>query len=316
MRHPLFPERDHRDLSTPFPSSPESPVPGPCRPAVVSVAFCLWRCFLLILTLCASWPSSSATAEENAPWHRIDRGMEIAEFPIPRRYPPDDARITVLRIDPDECSFVLLSASEEDNERKTISQWAKEHQLLAAINAGMFLPDGITSVGYMKNFKHVNNAHVSRHNAVLAFNPTNSDLPDIQIIDRECQDFSTLKRQYQTMIQSIRMISCKRENVWKQQDSRWNTAAVALDEDGNVLFLFSPPSISVHDFADMLLELPIAVSVTMYMEGGPQASFFVSSGDFHLEKHGHLDTGFEGELGLQVAFPIPNVVGVVRREAQ
>ena len=56
------------------------------------------------------------------------------------------------------------------------------------------LPDGVTNVGYMKNFSHVNSPRLgTNYNAVLAFNRVDATVPDVQIIDLKCQDFGRLK---------------------------------------------------------------------------------------------------------------------------
>ena len=69
----------------------------------------------------------------------------------------------------------------------------------------------------------------------------------------------------------------------------------------------------MHDFIDMLLELPIDLKNAMYVEGGPEAQLYVEGGGRSIELVGSFETGFfEADDNLQ-AWPIPNVIGVVRR---
>jgi uncharacterized protein YigE (DUF2233 family) len=247
-------------------------------------------------------------------WEEIDQGFSIGVFDSPRKSNLGDSKIIVVRIDPRYYSLKLLCASEHDAKPMTTREWSQKYQLLAAINAGMYQEDELTSVGYMKNFNHVNNSGVNGNNSVLAFNRRDSSVPQIQIIDRKCQDFQKLKGKYDSLVQSIRMISCRQKNVWKQQPEVWSTAAMGIDKSGNALLLFTQSPYSVHDFIDILLSLPISIHNAMYLEGGPHASLYVSLQDFNLEKNGLKETSFGNGSPISFGLPIPNVIGVVRRE--
>jgi hypothetical protein len=285
----------------------ESPrAPGPRR---------RWRGIIVAAALCAQLFVGVALviATGDSPWRELEEGLALGEFEAPQKAESGNSRITVLRIDPRFYAFHLLSASEHGKERLTVKEWSQQHLLVAAVNAGMYQQDGFTSVGYMKNFGHLNNRRLSRENAVLAFNPTDPSLPEIQLVDRECQDFNSLKGKYQTMIQGIRMISCDQRNVWSQQPEKWSTVAVGMDKSGRVLFLFTRSPYSVHDFIEILLALPLSIQNAMYLEGGPQAALYVAAGHSEIEMHGSLETGFNDTDAIQLAFPIPNVLGVVRK---
>ncbi len=207
--------------------------------------------------------------------------------------------------------FELLCATQYGKEPLTTREWASRHHLVAALNAGMFQKNGLTSVGFMKNFDHVNNPRLSKANTILAFNPVDESLPEIQIIDRECQDFNDLRQKYRSFVQSIRMISCDRQNVWNSQDSRWSTLAVGMDTQGSILFMFSTTPHSVHDFTEILLSLPLSLKSAMYLEGGPQASLYLSTPKTTLQRDGAWG-GLE-ENSLQFSLPIPNVIGIHKK---
>jgi len=258
--------------------------------------------FILLIAAALTAPDSSK-AEDH--WKQIGDGLFLGNFEVLNRLDGDLLKITILRIDPAKYGFRLLCASELDNQSRSIKEWATSFALIAAINAGMYHKDGITSAGYMKNHEYVNNPHVNHYKTFFAFNPIASDLPPIQIIDRECQNFDQLKSQYQSLFQGIRMISCKGKNVWKQQTDKWSTAAVGIDEGGNALFIFGETPSSVHDLIDALLALPISIHNAMYLEGGAPASFYLARGGAGIELH--------GQGGLDLAASIPNVLGVVKK---
>jgi uncharacterized protein YigE (DUF2233 family) len=184
---------------------------------------------------------------------------------------------------------------------------------VAAVNAGMYQQDGFTSVGFMKNYGHLNNPRLGRDNTVLAFNRVDASVPEVQIIDRECQDFSQVRPKYHSLIQGIRMISCDQRNVWTQRPQKWSTVAVGIDRQGRVLFLFGRSPASVHDFIDALLALPLALYNAMYLEGGPQASLYLTAAGHEMERSGSLEGAFGDAEGMLMAFPLPNVIGVLRK---
>jgi hypothetical protein len=246
-------------------------------------------------------------------WKRVDEGLSIVEIAPQETSKIEDSGITIVRIDPRVYSFKLLCASEYGRIRMTAKKWCQEHHLISAINAGMYQEDRIRNVGYMKNFNHMNNARLSpAYKAVLAFHPTEPTLPEIQIIDLKCQDFERLQFKYQTLIQNIRMISCLQENVWTKQDKAWSMAVFAMDKSGDALFIFAKSRYSGHDFANILLSMPISIYNAMYLEGGQQANLYFSAKDVKFERIGFPESLNENAT-LAVARPIPNVIGIVKK---
>ena len=251
---------------------------------------------------------------QNDPWRKIDQGLLWSQFDSPYRVPAGDGKITVVRIDPTYYSFKLLCASELGKIRLTPKEWCRKYNLLCAINAGMYQEDGLTNVGYMKNFLHSNNPRLnSTYKAVLAFNRTDVSVPEIQIVDLKCQDFERLKLKYQTLVQNIRMISCSQENVWTQQDKRWSLAALGIEKGGNALLFFSESPHSGHDFINMLLSLPVPIFNAMYLEGGPEAGLYLSAKELELEKVGIPWSGLAENSFRLSAQPIPNVIGITKK---
>jgi uncharacterized protein YigE (DUF2233 family) len=250
-----------------------------------------------------------AFPDSTIPWKEADAGLLVAEFEYV--FNNDPCAITVVKIDPGQYSFKLLCATQYGKQPFTTKEWAVNHQMLAAVNAGMFQENGMTSVGFMKNFDHLNNPRLSKANTVLAFNPVDENIPEVQIVDRECQNFNDLRQKYQSFVQSIRMISCDRQNVWSRQDSKWSTLALGMDTQGNILFLFSRTPNSVHDFIEILMALPLSLKSAMYLEGGPQASLYLSTPKMTLQRDGAW--GNLEDNSLQFSLPVPNVIGIYRK---
>ena len=266
-----------------------------------------------IIFICVTFISSDGMSE-NSPWKKVGDGLFLAQFDPFYEAPVKDSKIIILKINPTYYSFKLLCASELGKIRLTPKEWCKKYNLIAAINAGMYQKDGLTNVGYMKNYSHLNNPRLnSTYKAVLAFNRMDFTVREIQIIDLKCQDFEKLKPRYQTFIQSIRMIGCNQENVWSQQDRKWSLAVLGVDKEGSVLFIFSEAPYSGYDFNNILLSLPLSIFNATYLEGGPEASLYLSATGIELEKVGIYGTGLHGSVVKSSAYPIPNVIGIIKK---
>jgi uncharacterized protein YigE (DUF2233 family) len=256
-------------------------------------------------------PSNKTVEQEG--WKKIDEGLFLCDFNSPVKSEKGDSKITVLKIDPAYYIFRLLCAKEKKCENKTAKEWAAENKLVAVINAGMFREDEKTSTGFMKNYDFINNGKLGSDNSIVAFNRKDKSVPEFQIIDRECEDFEKLKDHYNTFSQGIRMIDCNRNNKWEQQDKKWSTVCIGEDKQGNALFIFSRSPYSVHDFIEILLKLPIEIQNTQYLEGGPEASFYLHYDKTEIEKFGSFETGFNENNDNSVAWPLPNVIGISKK---
>jgi uncharacterized protein YigE (DUF2233 family) len=270
--------------------------------------------FFVILTAILSTVLSPRVAlPKDDLWKKVDKGLYIGEFAFPGKSKTNASGITIVKVDPKGYSFKLLCASEHGEVKMTPKKWCQNYNLITATNAGMYQEDGIKNVGYMKNFSHINNPKLSAaYKAVLAFNPIEPTLPEIQIIDLKCQDFERLRFKYQTLVQNIRMISCQQQNVWSKQDKMWSMAVFGIDRDGNALFIFTESRYSGYDFTNILLSIPISIHNAMYLEGGQQASLYFSANHVEFER-----IGFPGSLNENNNTPaarlVPNVIGIVKK---
>ncbi len=264
--------------------------------------------------------SAGSTEEEEpaaSPWQILEPGLELGTFVSPRRSVMGDSVIHVLRVDPAHHDLVLKMAGAEDPVvTRTASQWADRAGLLAAINSSMYQQDHETSTELMRSSDHVNNPRLTSGNTVLAFERADGapdDMPRVRIIDRQCEDLDALEPHYQSLVQSIRMVSCERANVWQQSARIWSHAVIGIDGDGRPLLIHARSPWTTHDFIDILLELPIDLRQLQYAEGGPEAQLFVDAGGVELERFGSFETGFLENDDNALAWPVPNVIGVVRR---
>jgi len=265
--------------------------------------------FTLVALAAALAPRPAESA-----WRKIEPGLELGTFHAPVKSEMGDSLIRALRIDPGRFELRLLNASAPgQGQPLPAKEWCRRNGLVAAINAAMYQADHRTSVSLMRTLGHVNNPSLTRDKTILAFDPLAPDLPPVKILDRECGDFDALKGRYGTLVQSIRMLSCKGENVWSRQPRKWSTAAIGTDGDGKVLFIHVRSPYATHDLIEILRGLPLGLSRLMYAEGGPEAQLYVRGPDREYEFLGAYATGLNGNEAIQMAWPIPNVIGVSRR---
>ena len=151
---------------------------------------------------------------------------------------------------------------------------------------------------------------------ILAFDRQSSEVPHAKIIDSQCEDFQFWKKKYRTLIQSIRMISCKGKNVWKQQQQKWSMTAIALDGQANILFIHVRSWYSTHDLINILKKLPLNISKAMYTEGGPQAQLYINTGKMEFEFGGSYETSLSQSNEAAISWPLPNVIGISARTLQ
>jgi len=253
-------------------------------------------------------------SDGEAHWKNLEAGLEFGEFAAGQKSEIGDSRVRILRINPARFELVLLNASaNSSDDLMTAKEWSQHHGLVAAINASMYQKDYKTSVSLMKTRQHTNNPTLTRNKTILAFDRLTNDVPEALIIDRQCDDFSTLRKKYGTFVQSIRMISCKGENVWSKQPEKWSTAAIAMDKARNILFIHVSSPYTMYDLINILKKLPLKIDRAMYSEGGPESQLFIKTETFESEFAGRLKSETTNKRQLNIAWPIPNVVGIKRK---
>jgi hypothetical protein len=257
--------------------------------------------------------TASKSAEE---WRKLADGLELGIFDSPQKAEIGDSKIRILRIDPQHYEFRLLNASlSKKGHPRSAKQWCRQNGLVAAINASMYQEDFKTSVSYMRTRTHVNNPRLREKDmTILAFDRLSAGVPRVKIIDRQCEDFGLWKNKYGSLVQSIRMISCKGKNVWRQQPKKYSTVAIGIDGADRVLFIHVGSPYSTHDLINILNQLPIGIARAMYTEGGPQAQLYINNGADEYEFVGHTEIDFSNNAKSLFSWPIPNVIGVYPRK--
>jgi hypothetical protein len=289
-----------------------SPHPGGAgRISIASVCVCV--CLCLCVCLCVwVWVALVATRAEAAGWRELLPGVEYDAIAHPSLRGPDP-RLHLVRIDPARAELRALLSSQLDGRPRTARRWCEDFDLAVAINLGMYQTDLVSNVGYARNGDHVNSGRwASKYKSALAFSPIRDGIPRAALFDVESKEDRTPLDEYRTVIQNLRLIGAPGRNVWSRQDERWSEAAIAMDREGHILFVFSRFAQPMWNFNEMLLSMPLGIIRAMHVEGGREASLSIHVPGFDLDLAG---TRFETALIEDDARPaqwrVPNVVGVV-----
>jgi hypothetical protein len=167
----------------------------------------------------------------------------------------------------------------------------------------------------MRNYQHINNSKInSKYFSVTAFNPNDPSKPAFRIFDTDETPIDTIIQNYHTVIQNLRLIKRPGINRWSPNSKYWSEAALGEDKAGNILFIFSRSPYSMHKLNKMLINLPIDLECAQHLEGGPEASLYFSYKGEKLALMGSYETGFNETNNNVSYWPIPNVLGLIRKK--
>ena len=246
-------------------------------------------------------------------WQELEAGLQFASF-VPSEA-DSAANVDILRIDPDFFRFSLHSVSAEGSAPHSLPGWAEHADLALAINASMYLPDHVTSTGYLRYGPHVNNPGIhSKFGAFFVAEPDVPDLPKAAILDRESDPWTERLPRYTLVIQNYRMIDTDGKSLWLPGGPEHSIAAVGQDKQGHILFIHCRAPMTGEAFAAALLRMPLALRSLMYVEGGSQAAMLVSCPKLRRFWIGQSSRSFlhPSENGAA----LPNVLGARRRVEQ
>ncbi len=267
----------------------------------------------LILALCCILTPQAVFGDgmEEKAWQELEPGLNFAEFYRPET---NSAKIVVLRFDPSFFDFTLHSTSEEGGPSKPLADWADKHNLVAAINASMYLPDSRTSTGYMRNGEHVNNGRISKRFGVFfVAGPMVPGLPSAALIDRDADPWQERLKNYRTVVQNYRMINADRRILWSVGGPLYAISAVGQDTSGNIFFIHCRQPVEAYVLCQALLNLPLNLRSLMYVEGGAQAGLAIRTKALSRDWSAPHMSGLLITGKMQAA--LPNIIGVKRKSA-
>ena len=242
-------------------------------------------------------------------WQIIDEGLFFSEFEFSQKSEIGDSKVTIIKIDPDHFDFGLYCESEYGSEQRNVKDWVEDFNLICGVNGGMYETDYLTGSGYLKNYDHINNPEFRENwNMCFVCNPKSDSLPEAQLVDIEEENVEEVISQYNSVLQSIRMLSADGRNVWSKQANKWSEVALGEDEAGNILIISCSSAYGMKDFISELLKLPINLKKMMHLEGNVQSLYF-KYGDVRFERNGSSKVSEDNKD----FFSMPNAIGVKQK---
>jgi len=276
-----------------------------------------WAPLALLALLWSPVVRADGKDAEPPPWRTVADGIEYATFTLATDPDYGDGLLHVVRVDASRVELRASLASENGGKSRTAQDWLKDGGFSVAINAGMFQGDGLTNVGYFRNGQRSNNPRWNAYRSAFAFGPRRPGIPPAVIVDldppesgRSAAARAALDRDYDTVVQNLRLIKGNGTGVWSPDSKRWSEAAIAQDDRGRILFLFTRTPLAMYDWIERVLALPLHVARAMHVEGGPEASLSIRAGEVSIDLAGSFESGFSSYDRNAKQAPIPNVVGV------
>ncbi len=251
-------------------------------------------------------------------WQSVETGFALMTITTDSTPVSNPSEILIVRFDPAHWQLTLLGPPARASDGQTARQWAEQEGLAAAINAGMFATDYLTHVGYMEHEGRTISRRINHYQSVAAFNPRDPEKsPPFALFDLDDASTSidSIRAEYTSLVQNLRLIKKPAINRWSQQDRRWSEAALGEDESGNVLFVFCRSPFSMHELNALLISADIGLVALQHLEGGPEAQLYLNLGEKEIELFGSYETGFRENDNNAIPWPIPNVIGVRPRQA-
>ncbi|UJR85344.1 Hypothetical protein I5071_74240 [Sandaracinus amylolyticus] len=263
------------------------------------------RAAAIVMLIAIGIPTSSAQ----------DEALIVERVRLPRAPEVDvgDRIATIVRFDLRRYALRFLTESHE-GPRRPATDWVREHRLVGAINAGMFLPSG-RSCGYLRARGEVrSNRRPARFDAVIGFDPRASAAP-FAIGGTGCGvDLDGMTERYDSVLQGVRMmVDCegRAQRTWRTR--RYSAALLGADREGRAVMVHVRTPYRMQVLAEMLAADALGLRGLVYMEGGPEASLVVDAGRTQVREMGSWEDGFHEADDVREFWDLPNVVGVEAR---
>jgi hypothetical protein len=245
-----------------------------------------------------------ASASGTEPWRELEAGLELARFDTRNLQAAEQGDLVILRVDPESWELAVHS---DQSQGLDAWAWCKELNLVAAVNAGMFQADHKTHVGYCKIDGRVTNKAANDYLSAAALDPIDPADPPFRIFDLDEIELGEVAARYRTVIQNLRLIKHAGRNRWQPSPDTWREVALGEDFKGRCLLIYCDSKLSMHDFNEILLALPIGLVAAQHLEGGGPAKLWI---DHPAVVRGSLPGGTNPGPVL------PNILGVASRHPQ
>jgi hypothetical protein len=245
---------------------------------------------------------------DSLPWIQVGKEVYYCEIDAPQKSILGDSKLTLVKINPSFSEFELKSATIHNQSIPLpVNVWADTFGFDLVVNAGMYdLLKPLASKGFFKIGDQFNNQQINTsYNGLFAVNNKG-----VGIIDLKCDATFDIRKQH-SCFQGMRMLDCDGEKMdWKKKKQSCSMLVASIDTKGNVYFIFSRSPYLHATFIDFLKMLPLELTTTIYLEGGPETSLYLRTPSGIIQKVGSYISGsYENDNNMKF-WRLPNVIGV------
>lgn len=245
-------------------------------------------------------------------WVLLADGISYIEQTAPDSSFVNDSKISILKIDPSKAEFEFKSATQNEKEKLCVVDYAEKFNYNIVINAGMYdLSNQIRSKGMLINDKeHANNPNLyPSYNMMICANPKKEGIPNCQVADLTKTPYASLKNQYHSFAQGLRMIDGDGNPMaWNKRVQYCSQLIVAEDKNGMIYYIFTRSPYTHNYMINFMMNMGLKNAV--YMEGGPQTSLFVDINEHRIEKLGSFVSKTFPTDANNEFWVLPNVIGI------
>ncbi|MEZ5357683.1 MAG: phosphodiester glycosidase family protein [Candidatus Zixiibacteriota bacterium] len=244
-------------------------------------------------------------------WQKLADGFEIAWF-ASSDSTDSDSMLTIVRVDAKKHKLMFLSVPDSDSAQNiSVRKWCEIEQLALAINGGMYDDDMRTHIGVVQADGKIISKHRNKYKSAVAWNPKEDGLPHFRLYDLDEVELDSLLRQYDNVVQNLRLIKRDRDNRWEpDRGHKWTEAALVEDSAGNALFILCRTPMTMYEFNERILALPLGIVAAQHLEGGVQTQVCIRVGEYSEAISGGFESRMDTTGETDFFFKLPHVIGV------
>ena len=190
----------------------------------------------------------------------------------------------IFTINPDSIDVDIINSQNNKTIKQIMADKKNNENYFLICNAGMFDVDYKTSMGYMKNKGNILNSRNHPHYySVMAFDPLFENLPKFYIYDTDIIPFDSITARYDSVIQNLRLIKRDGENRWPEKKESWSELAIGQDADNNIVIIYCKNSLSMFEFNNLVLSLPLGLLTMQHLEGNSAAQLYFKISQYKID---------------------------------
>jgi uncharacterized protein YigE (DUF2233 family) len=247
-------------------------------------------CFLLLCVLCLLGgcgvlpsvslngtpviSSGTSTPKLNT-WYQAATGVAI-RYENWKSASNDEDTITIARFDVQDVS---LSVAYQPKQPLLLSQWMQQEHATAMINGGYFDSDDNATALVVSNGQTFGQSY-NDFGGMLAVDGQGN----ISLRSLNQQPYSSTDGQLRQATQSSPMLVLDgKATTFSADDSSARRSVVALDKQGNLLFIVSPnEAFTLNEMAQLLATSDLSIETALNLDGGSSTGLYVNSGSQHV----------------------------------